>query len=38
MIPIHVVDLKEADEEILSKAYKSFNNLNEIRSELMSIK
>ena len=28
MIPIHVVDLKEADEEILSKAYKSFNNLN----------
>ena len=38
MIPIHVVDLKEADENILSKSYKSFNNLNEIRNELMSIK
>ena len=38
MAGIHVVDLKEADEEILSKAYKSFNNLNEIRSELMNIK
>ena len=38
MIPIHVVDLKKADEKILSSAYKSFNNLNEIRSELMSIK
>lgn len=38
MLPIHVVDLKKADEKILSNAYKSFNNLNEIRSELMSIK
>ncbi|WP_297713788.1 HAD family phosphatase [Clostridium sp.] len=35
MIPIHVVDLKEADENILSKSYKSFNNLNEIRGELI---
>ena len=38
MIPIHVVELKKDDEKILSSAYKSFNNLNEIRSELMSIK
>lgn len=38
MIPIHVVDLKEADEKILSKSYKSFNNLNEIRNELMYVK
>ena len=38
MIPIHVVDLKDADEKILSKSYKSFNNLNEIRNELISIK
>ncbi|WP_207737618.1 HAD family phosphatase [Clostridium sp. D43t1_170807_H7] len=38
MLPFHVVDLKKADEKILSSAYKSFNNLNEIRSELMSIK
>lgn len=35
MIPIHVVDLKEADENILSNSYKSFNDLNEIRNELM---
>ena len=38
MTAFHVVDLKKADEKILSSAYKSFNNLNEIRSELMSIK
>lgn len=38
MLPIHVVDLKEADEKILSNSYKSFNNLNEIRNELMSMK
>lgn len=38
MIGIHIVDLKEADEEILSQCYKSFNNLNEIRSELINIK
>ena len=38
MIPIHVVDLKEADEKILNNSYKSFNDLNEIRNELMSIK
>ena len=38
MIGIHIVDLKEADEEILNQCYKSFNNLNEIRSELINIK
>ena len=38
MVPIHVVDLKEADEKILNNSYKSFNDLNEIRNELMSIK
>lgn len=38
MIPIHVVDLKEADEKILSNSYKSFNDLSEIRNELMSMK
>ena len=38
MLPIHVVDLKDADEKILSKSYKSFNNLNEIRNELMYVK
>ncbi|WP_207745966.1 HAD family phosphatase [Clostridium sp. D53t1_180928_C8] len=37
MIPIHVVDLKEADENILKNCYKSFNNLNEIRNELVNI-
>lgn len=38
MVPIHVVDLKEADEKILSNSYKSFNDLNEIANELMSMK
>lgn len=38
MVPIHVVDLKEADEKILTNSYKSFNDLNEIRNELMSMK
>ena len=37
MIPIHVVDLKDADENILKNCYKSFNNLNEIRNELVNI-
>lgn len=31
MTPIHVVDLKEADEEIKKYSYKSFNNLYEIK-------
>lgn len=35
MIGIHVVDLKEADKEILSQCYKSFNTLNEIKNELI---
>ena len=35
MVPIHVVDLKDADEKILSKSYKSFNKLNEIKDELI---
>lgn len=34
MTPIHVIDLKEADEEILKYCYKSFNSLNEIIEEL----
>lgn len=34
MIPIHVVDLKDADSDILKMVYKSFNNLNEIKNEL----
>lgn len=38
MLPIHVVDLKEADEKILSNSYKSFNDLSEIRNQLMSMK
>lgn len=38
MIPIHVVDLKEADEKILNNSYKSFNDLNEIINELISMK
>lgn len=38
MLPIHVVDLKEADEKILSNSYKSFNDLSETRNELMSMK
>lgn len=37
MIPIHVVDLKEADESIIRNCYKSFSNLNEIRNELINI-
>ena len=31
MIAIHVIDLKEPDEEILNNCYKSFNDLNEIK-------
>lgn len=38
MIPIHVVDLKKADEKILRNSYKSFNDLNEIRKELINMK
>ena len=38
MVPIHVVDLKEADEKILSNSYKSFEDLNEIRKELINMK
>ncbi|MEN8076164.1 HAD family phosphatase [Clostridioides difficile] len=38
MVGIHVVDLKEADEEILNQCYKSFNTLKEIRNELINIK
>lgn len=34
MTPIHVVDLKVADEEIKRYCYRSFNNLNEIREEI----
>ena len=37
MIPIHVVDLKEADENIIRSCYKSFSDLNEIRNELVNI-
>ncbi len=32
MTPLHVVDLKEADEKIKKYSYKSFNNLYEIKS------
>lgn len=32
MTPLHVVDLKEADEKIKRYSYKSFNNLYEIKS------
>ncbi len=38
MIPIHVIDLKDADSDILEMAYKSFNNLNDIKNELISLK
>ena len=34
MIPIHVVDLKEVDEEIKKYCYRSFNNLIEIKEEI----
>lgn len=34
MKAIHVVDLKEADEEIKNLCYKSFNNLIEIKEEI----
>lgn len=34
MVPIHVVDLKEADNEINQYCYKSFNDLIEIKKEL----
>ena len=35
MIAIHVIDLKEPDEEILNNCYKSFNDLNEIKDMLI---
>lgn len=35
MTPIHVVDLKEADEEIKRYSYRSFNNLYEIKEYFM---
>ncbi|MCI9069080.1 MAG: HAD family phosphatase [Clostridium sp.] len=38
MIPIHVIDLKDADSDILEMAYKSFNNLNDIKNELINLK
>ena len=38
MTAFHVVDLKEADEEILNNCYNSFNNLEEIKNELVNIK
>ncbi|MGG7058872.1 HAD family hydrolase [Clostridium tertium] len=34
MTPIHVVDLKTADEEIKKYCYRSFNNLIEIKEEI----
>ena len=34
MIPIHVVDLKEADKEMKKYCYKSFNDLNEIKKNI----
>ncbi|MGG7143112.1 HAD family hydrolase [Clostridium nigeriense] len=34
MIPIHVVDLKTADDEINKYCYRSFNNLIEIKEEI----
>lgn len=34
MAGIHVVDLKEPDNEIIRNCYKSFNNLNDIRKEI----
>lgn len=38
MIPIHVIDLKDADSDILEMAYKSFNNLNDVKNELINFK
>ena len=38
MIPIHVIELKDADSDILDMAYKSFNNLNDIKNELINLK
>ena len=35
MIPIHVEDLKKADEEILNYCYKNFDNLLEIKEYLI---
>ena len=35
MIAIHVVDLKEADEDILNHCYNSYKNLNEIQKVLI---
>lgn len=37
MIPFHVKDLKEADENIKLNAYKCFNNLLEIKKEFSNI-
>ncbi|WP_066891655.1 HAD family phosphatase [Clostridium nigeriense] len=34
MIPIHVIDLKEADKEIKKYCYKSFKSLSEIKKEI----
>lgn len=34
MIGVHIVDLKEADNEIIRSCYKSFNNLNDIIKEI----
>ena len=34
MTGIHIVDLKEADNEIIRSCYKSFNNLNDIKKEI----
>lgn len=38
MIPIHVIDLKDVDSDILEMAYKSFNNLNDVKNELINLK
>lgn len=38
MIPIHVIDLKDADSDILEMAYKSFNSLNDVKNELINLK
>lgn len=34
IVSMHVVDLKDADDEIMKLCYKSFNNLNEIHEEI----
>ena len=35
---IHVVDLKEADDEIIELCYRSFKNLNEVQKEIEYLK